>query len=58
VAVAAQITLPFASLLQLTSELTEPTRVVHPAQEVPLNWLTIMVDVPLRTAHTTWRVET
>jgi len=58
VAVAAQITLPFPSLLQLASEFTEPTSVVHPCQELPLNWLTIIVDVLLRIAHTTWLVET
>jgi hypothetical protein len=57
-AVAAQITLPFPSLVQLGSELTAPDRVVHVPQEVPLNSLTMTAYFPLRIAHTTWRVVT
>jgi hypothetical protein len=52
-AVAAQITLPFPSLVQLGSELTAPGRVIQLPQEVPLNSLTMTAYFPLRIAHTT-----
>jgi hypothetical protein len=59
VAVAAQITLPAPSLVQLGSELTAPTKLVQVVpQVVPLNSFTIMAALPLRTAQTTWSVET
>jgi hypothetical protein len=59
VAVAAQITLPVPSLAQLGSELTVPARLVHAVPHaVPLNSFTMMAALPLRTAQTTWSVET
>jgi hypothetical protein len=57
-AVAAQITLPFPSLVQLGSELTAPARVIHVPQDVPLNSLTMTAYFPLRIAHTTWLAAT
>ena len=54
VAVAAQMTLPAPSLVQLGSELTAPAKLVHLAPHaVPLKTLTMMADFPLRTAQTT-----
>jgi hypothetical protein len=50
--------LPFPSLVQLGSELTAPATLFHVPHVVPLNLLTMMVDVPLRTAHATCPVET
>src|ERR1700685_3720685 len=56
--VAAQNTLPLPSLVQLGSELTAPARLFHVPHAVPLNSLTMMADLPLRTAHATCPVET
>src|SRR6516162_4973192 len=58
VAVAAQITFPAPSLVQLGSDWTVPARLVHAPQVAPLNSLTMTVDRLLRTAHATWLVET
>src|SRR5260370_9121985 len=58
VAVAAQITLPAPSLVQLGLELTGPARLFHVPHVVPLNRFTMMADLPLRTAHATWLPET
>jgi hypothetical protein len=57
-AVAAQYTLPVPSLVQLGSELTTPAKLFHAPHFVPLNSLTMMTDLPLRTAHATCPVET
>jgi hypothetical protein len=58
VAIAAQITWPEPSLVQLGFEATAPTRLVHVPQELPLSSLTIIALFPLRTAHTALPLET
>jgi hypothetical protein len=55
--VAAQITLPAPSLVQLGSELTVPASLDHVPHDVPLNWFTMMADAKFRTAHATRPVE-
>src|ERR1019366_2367491 len=57
-AAAAQNTLPFPSLVQLGSEKTVPVRIFHVPHESPLNVLTMMADLLLRTAHATCPVMT
>jgi hypothetical protein len=57
-AVAEQYTLPAPSLVQLGSELTVPAKLFHVPHFVPLNSLTMMTDLPLRTAHATCPAET
>jgi len=58
VAVAAQYTLPVPSLVQLGSELAAPAKLFHAPHFFPLNSLTMMTDLPHRTAHATCPVET
>jgi hypothetical protein len=57
-AVAAQYILPVPSLVQLGSELTAPAKLFHAPHFFPMNSLTMMTDLPLRTAHATCPVET
>jgi hypothetical protein len=58
VEVAAQITEPLPLLVQLGSETTEETRIFQPDHVVPLNSFTMSAALPVRTAHTTWSLET
>jgi hypothetical protein len=56
--VAAQMTLPAPLLVQLGSELTVPTKLVHFPHVDPLNSFTMTAAFPLRTAHTTCPLDT
>jgi hypothetical protein len=58
VEVAAQITEPSPLLVQLGSETTEEVRIFHPDHVVPLNSFTMSAALPVRTAHTTWSLDT
>jgi hypothetical protein len=58
VEVAAHMTLPAPLLVQLGSELTVPTMLVHVPHFVPLNSLTMTAAFPLRIAHTTCPLDT